>query len=547
MVVEDITIRIRAIDEASRVLSRVAGSVKQISAVAPQLSKGVDKLTIVRTFKPVAASANLLSGQMANLGISAQSAGLSVKTFNKTIKGMGINFVQGMGFIDKFTGKLMDTAKVTRMVSVQAKRFKMEWLSVMFAGMAISRVFGGLVRTQLELFGVTDTLSAMWTTVLLPIMELITPFLFSMLEFFMNMPDSVKLVTGALIIFTAILGLILTVVGQVMLAIGGFSILGVTLSGVISFLGIFAAILIGIILIVKGIYDIFKRKFEGIGQIIMGIGVILLLFIGWWALIPIAVGAVVYLVIKYWDKVKSFFIRVWGIIKKTFSKAWDFIKAMFLKLTVVNIIIKNWDMIKNFFGRVWKSIKKTFSKAWDFIKAIFFKATVVGIIIKNWEKVKKFFSGLWGGLKRGFVKVWESIKSTSKGAINVLISGMNFWIRGLENMINIAINGLNKLIRLMNKVPGVDIRKIGDVDLGRIPSFQTGGIVPETGPALLHKGEMVIPRSEVNRGAGKTIIFNNTFNLDNKVSSDVDIDRLAEEINRKLAPQFERAVGRGTI
>ncbi len=495
MVTEDITIRIRAIDEASKVLSKVAGSVKQISSTVPGLAKGVDKLTIIKTFKPVAANANILSGKLANLGISAQVAGVSMRKFNKALRENGVRFIQGIGFIDKFTGQLVETSKATRMASMQAKRFRFEWLSVMFAGMALSRVFGGLVRTQLELFGVTEVLSSAWTLVLLPIMELITPLLFKMLEFFMNLPEPVKLLIGGFVLFAGALGIILTVVGQVMLALAGFALLGVTLSGVIVFIGIFALVLTGIILIVKGIFDIFKGKFEGIGLIIAGVGVILLLFIGWWALIPIAVGAVVF------------------------------------------FIIKKWDMIKAFFARTWDGIKNIFKSAWNFVKAIFFKATIVGIIIKNWERIKTFF-----------VKLWEGIKSTFKGSINFMISGLNFWIKSFESMINLAIKGLNTLIDLMNKIPGVSIKTIGDVNLGRIPSFQTGGIIPETGLALLHKGERVIPRSEINRrGLGGTIIFAPVTNIEAVISSDMDLDRLAEEINRKLAPQFERAVGRGTI
>jgi len=463
MVTEDILIRIRAIDEATKVLSKVAGSIKQISSVAPALEKGVDKLTIIKTFKPTIASANILSGRLADLGVSAQFAGVSVRKFNNILRENNIRFVQGIGFIDKFTGKVMDTARVTRMASIQAKRFRFEWLSVMFAGMALSRVFGGLIRTQLELFGVTETLSSVWTVVLLPIMELITPILFKMLEMFMNMPEGMKLAVGAFILIAGALGTILTVVGQVMLAFGGFALLGVTISGIIAFVGAFSIVLTGIILIVKGIFDIFKGKFEGIGLIIMGVGAILLLFIGLWALIPIAVGAAVFL------------------------------------------------------------------------------------IIKNWTKIKSFFAGVWQSIKKGFIVLWDAIKFVFKGALNFLISGMNIWIRGFENMINSAIKGLNTLIKLINKIPGIDISRIREVNLGSIPSFQKGGIVPDTGLALVHKGEKVIPRSEVNRGAGNNIVFAPVTNIEAVVTSDVDIDRLAEEINRRLAPQFERAVGRGTI
>lgn len=495
MVTEDIVIRIRAIDEATRVLSKVAGSVRKISAVAPQLAKGVDKLTIIRTFKPVAADATILSGKLANLGISAQVAGVSIKKFNKALMENGIQFIQGIGFMDKFTGKLVNTSDATRRASVQAKRFKFEWLSVMFAGMALSRVFGGLVRTQLELFGVTSMLSSAWTLVLLPIMELITPILFKMLEFFMNIPEPLKLLVGGFVLFAAVLGIILTVVGQVMLAVGGFVLLGFTVAGVTAFVLAFSAVLIGIILIVKGIFDIFKGKFEGIGLIIMGVGAILLLFIGWWALIPIAVGLVVYLIIKHWDKIKAFFGKVWDAIKTIFKKSWKWILGLlFPPAGIVILFIKYWDPIKAFFSKIWTKIKDIFWSA------------------------AKFIISIPG-------KIFNAFK-------------------GLGKMIKDAITNIlpNWMIKLLKGFSG----SMGKLK-GFVGSFQTGGIVPETGLALVHKGERVIPRSEVNKGNTNNVVFAPVTNIEAVITSDVDIDRLAEEINRRLAPQFERAVGRGTI
>ncbi len=517
MVTEDILIRIRAIDEATGVLSKVAGSVKQINSSMAGVGAGVSKLTVIKSFKPAAASTTVFSGKLNNLAFTAANAGISVKKFNSILKANNLLFVKGIGIYDLATNKFQDIARVTKMASVQAKRFKFEWLSVMFAGMALSRAFGGLVRTQFQLFGVTDTLAAAWTTVLLPIMEKITPFLFLLLEAFMNLPEPVKLLIGGFVLFAAALGGVLAVVGQVMLAVGGFALLGVTISGIIAFVAAFAAVLIGIIFIVKGIFNIFKGKFEGIGQIIMGVGVILLLFIGWWALIPIAVGAAVFFIIKNWTKVKQFFVRIWNGMKKTFSDAWGFIKAIFFKATIIGIIIKNWDKIAKFFVKTWEFIVDSFVKAGKFIV-------------------------------KAFLFVWESIKLGMKAFINFFIGGINVFISGIEAMVNFAIKGINKLIRLLNKVPGVNIRRIGDVDLGRIPTFQSGGLVDQTGPALVHKGERIIPRSEVNRGVDQSNVFAPTVEITiENMSSNVDIDLLAEEINRRLAPKFEGFAGRGLI
>jgi len=411
-------------------------------------------------------------------------AGLSMNQFNKHLRENALMLTKNNQVIDKLTGKQLVFGRVLRQNMIQARRFKMEWLSIMFAGMAISRVFGGLVRQQMQLFGVTDMLSAAWTLVLLPIMELMSPILYKLLEIFMDMPEGVKLAVGAFVVLAAVLGTLLMVVGQVLLGLMGFSLLGLTFGSLVTIVGSFIAVLAGIILIVKGIYDVIKGKFEGIGLIIMGIGSILLLFIGWWALIPIAVGMAVYLIIKYWKNIKTFF------------------------------------------GNVWRKIKDIFWTSWNWIKSMFLKYTLVGQIIKNWKKIKNFFSGLWQAVIRIF-----------KGAVNVLVSVMNFWIRGLEKMINIAIKGLNKLIRFMNKVPGVRIKTIGLIDLPKIPTFQAGGLVTQTGPALLHRGERVLPKG---RAGGREIVFSPTVYITSTINNDMDIRLLATKLNEYWVRDFER-------
>ena len=446
-------------------LSKIAGSVKQISSIAPQLGKGIDKLTIIKTFKPTATSANVLSGKLASLGTSAQFAGVSIRKFNNIIRENSIQFVKGIGFMDKFTGKVMDTSRVTRMASIQAKRFRFEWLSVMFAGMALSRVFGGLIRTQLELFGVTGVLSAAWTLVLLPIMELITPILFKMLDLFMNMPQGMKLAVGAFVLLAGALGVILTVIGQLMLAYGGFSILIMSNFGsfgaaVAAFGAIFSATFLAIAAIVAvvilGMFFAWKQNFLGMKRIVD------VFFRGFKILVAGMVAP---------------FIGMFNILKGIFTGNFD----LFLK------------GIKQFmFGWI-KVIKGA---------AMIIASLVLGILVGAIKVIHKFITG----------------------ALDLLIEGYN---------------------RTIAKITGKKIR-FSFQDLP-VPSFQTGGIVKDTGLALVHKGEEVIPRSKVNGRNESTVIFNNIFNIENNTGSDVDVDRLAEEINRKFAPQFERAVGKGTI
>jgi len=349
------------------------------------------------------------------------------------------NLANGQQAVTDRTYRLTDgqrkLEKSVKKTSKAVKRFHFEWLGVMFAGMALYRVFGGLIRTQMELWGIMELFGAAMTVVLLPLMEALTPLFLDLADALMNLSPEMKTALGIFILIGAVFGLILFVLGQVMLGVGSMAIaFGISGAGILASIAPIALALFGIILIVMGVYDIVKGRFEGIGLIITGIGAILLIFIGWWALIPIAVGIAVYAIISHWEGIKAFFERFWVAIKTGFGNMWDWV--------------------------------------WDKAKWI-------------WEKI----SGLWTNSPLG-------------------------------KLFGMAI-GFGK---------------------GVLGSFQTGGIVPQTGPYTLHKGETVVPAGD------NTMNSSPVFNINANVSSDYDVGRLANELSKYWAGDFERlSKSRGTM
>ena len=105
-----------------------------------------------------------------------------------------------------------------------------------------------------------------------------------------------------------------------------------------------------------------------------------------------------------------------------------------------------------------------------------------------------------------------------------LIQASNEWI----SMKNIAIIQIDDIITKINKIPKKIVTKVKvDLDFGlfglNIPSFQTGGIMPHTGLAMLHKGETVTPEG----GSGGI-----TINIENVYGTDPD--EMAEALQEKL-------------
>ena len=109
----------------------------------------------------------------------------------------------------------------------------------------------------------------------------------------------------------------------------------------------------------------------------------------------IALGAVVYSVIKNWDKIAAWFKKLWDAIVGIFKAAWEAIK-------------KVWSTVTGWFSNLWGGIEAGAGKAWEGIKNTINKAREG--VQKAWGSVKGWFSNLWGNVKSGISNAWGGIK-----------------------------------------------------------------------------------------------------------------------------------------
>lgn len=105
----------------------------------------------------------------------------------------------------------------------------------------------------------------------------------------------------------------------------------------------------------------------------------------------IALGAVVYSVIK----IAARFKKLWDAIVGIFKAAWEAIK-------------KVWSTVTGWFSNLWGGIKAGAGKAWEGIKNTINKAREG--VQKAWGSVKGWFSNLWGNVKSGISNAWGGIK-----------------------------------------------------------------------------------------------------------------------------------------
>ena len=159
---------------------------------------------------------------------------------------------------------------------------------------------------------------------------------------------------------------------------------------------------------------------------------------------------------KAWEGIKNIFNGIWEAIKGIAKTAWNSIKLVF-------------EPAKTFFSGIWEGIKSVFAKVGTFFSDAFQSA---------WNGIKKifarcgtFFQGVWDTIKGIFAKVGSTIGDAISGAIK---GAINWILEKAVGLVNGFIDGINWCIKVINKIPGVEISKIERLE---VPQFAKGGIV----------------------------------------------------------------------
>lgn len=239
--------------------------------------------------------------------------------------------------------------------------------------------------------------------------------------------------------------------------------------------------------IAMGVCNVVTGIFAGVMAVLTSPITIVIAIIG-------ALIAVIILCVKHWDKIKETAQKCWEGIKNAWNSAGQWFNDKIV------------TPIKKFFSNLWTNVKNTASNAWNGIKGIFsgvgnwfsniFQQAYNGIT-RVFSNIGNFFSNIWNGIKNTFSSLGTSIGNAISNAVK---SGINGVISLIERTINSAINLINGGIDLINLIPGVNIGKIGRLNL---PRLAEGGYVKANTPQLAmigdnrHQGEVVAPEDKI--------------------------------------------------
>lgn len=206
-----------------------------------------------------------------------------------------------------------------------------------------------------------------------------------------------------------------------------------------------------------------------------------------------------------WEAIKQIFTGIWDAIVNFITAIWETIKLVFdMALSALAAIWEAiWNGIKAFFEGIWNGIVGFFQGVIDTIMGVISPIAefFTNIFQNAWDGicnvfsgVASFFQGIWDKIVGIFgtigTAISDAISGAVKGAINAVLNGAAGIINGFIKAINFAIG-------IINKIPGVSISKLEELN---VPQLAEGGIATQATKAVVGEGsepEAIMPLSKL--------------------------------------------------
>ncbi|WP_125153673.1 phage tail tape measure protein [Clostridium rectalis] len=226
-----------------------------------------------------------------------------------------------------------------------------------------------------------------------------------------------------------------------------------------------------------------------------------------------------------------------GILIQDFNE--DVIKPLAaIFLTVVWPAIKNvatW--IGDTFGNTFELIGEVIGGIIEFLDGLI--EFITGVFTNDWGKA-------WEGVKKMFGGIWDGIKGIARGVINSMIDGINFFIRGINDLAN---------IKMPDWLGGKQLELFTIPEIGHLEKFARGtlnapgglSLVGENGPELMNvpSGSEVIPSNTTSRilnsSPSSTIVNKFNFNITGTGNARETAQIIKNSVRKEIEDIFEMA------
>lgn len=199
----------------------------------------------------------------------------------------------------------------------------------------------------------------------------------------------------------------------------------------------------------------------------------LILTVGAIVLAIAALAVAAYEIYTHWK-------TIWAGMQAAAKAVWDWIKTNWPYL--VGILLGPIGIAAAAIYKNWDTIKKGASDAIEWIK-------------DAWNGIVGFFTALPGRIVGAFSHVGHDLAAPFLAAWNFIADGWNSTVGALS-------------FKIPSWIPGLGGHGFS---MPHIPTFATGGIMPWTGLALLHKDETVIPAGQGARTGPAVVVQNAHF------------------------------------
>lgn len=209
-------------------------------------------------------------------------------------------------------------------LSKQTRRFKGEWLSMMFVVQAAAAPFQSIFDSVLKTTGVFDVFGAVLQSILIPILMPFITFLINLASWLGKNREKVDGFISMLVTFMTILGSVIGVIAGVALATGA------TLSGFI--VGIITAI-VAFIAIVISHWDLFVNFLKStFSRFVTDFKFWIDLILGIWDVLFGSDGTMAERFNEFCSKMKQSFQASVDSVKNLVKSLWDFVSSIFIDI-----------------------------------------------------------------------------------------------------------------------------------------------------------------------------------------------------------------------